>query len=184
MKNELSRTLMMVAGAGAVAAAACGGSASGSGPTGTGNEFAGVAYSATVTEVTASTTRWFSVVVTLRNTTNSDVTRSYPAGCPVRIRLYRALDNALVYDETTVTCGFTEPNTFTLEPGASRTLQSGTRWPPTVVGDSLPASTYNVSAVLQTEGPQAVEISAGSYKMPDCREVYSSPGAPGQTICT
>jgi hypothetical protein len=178
MKNELRRTLMIVAGAGAVAAAACGGNASGSGPTGTNNEFAGVAYTATVEEIPALTTRRFTVMVTLRNTTGQTVTRSYPAGCPVRIRLYRLLDGELVYDESDLECAFADPATITLAPGESKTLQSGPRWPPAVVGDSLVPSTYNVGAVLKTEGTTAVEISAGAYRIPDCRE------GQGQTICT
>jgi hypothetical protein len=178
MKNIVKKSLTLVAVAGGVGAAACGGSASGSGPTGTNNQYAGVAYSATVEEIPAVTTRRFTVMVTLRNTTGQTVTRSYPAGCPVRIRLYRLLDGALVYDESDIECAFADPTTITLAPGESRTLQSGPRWPPAVVGDSLPASTYNVRAVLKTEGTEPVEISAGAYRIPDCRETET------QTICT
>jgi hypothetical protein len=53
-----------------------------------------------------------------------------------------------------------------------------------VLGDSLVATTYNVRAVVQTEGTRLVEVTAGSYKVPDCREVITNPNAPGQTVCT
>jgi hypothetical protein len=170
--------LAFVATAGLLAGAACGGSASASGPSGIGNQFDGVEYSAVVTEIPHETTRWFSVVVTLRNTNDVTATRSYPAGCPVRVRLYRLLDNQLVYDETKNVCGVTTATTITLLPGQAATLQSGSRWPPSVVGDSLSATTYNVRAVVQTEGTVLNEVDAGAYRIPDCQQQG------GQTICT
>lgn len=154
-----------------IAAAACGGgNAKASGPNEIGGGFDGVTYTAEVQEIIASTTRRFTVVATLTNTKSVAVTRVYPAGCPVRIKLHRALDNELVYDETKIPCSVTTETTVTIPPGETRTLQSGVRWPPTVLGDSLAATSYNVRAVVQTEGTRVVEVAAGTYKVPDCQE--------------
>lgn len=163
----------------ALAVGACGGgNASASGPSDLGDGFDGVEYTAEVEEIVSETTRRFTVVAHLTNTKNESVTRTYPAGCPVRIKLHRALDNQLVYDETQLPCSVTTPTTITIAPGGTHKLQSGVRWPPTVLGDSLAATTYNVRAVVNTEGTRLVEVSAGIYKVPDCQQQGS------QTICT
>ena len=165
------------------AAVACGGNASASGPIGVSNEFGGVAYAAEIREIVATTTRRFSAFVTMTNTKGLAVTRTYPAGCPVRIRLYRASDGVLVYDESRRPCTYSEPVTLTLNAGESKTLQSGVRWPPDVLGDSLAAVRYFVGAVVQTEGAQLVEIAAGVYRMPLCVEIPATQDTFGQTVC-
>jgi hypothetical protein len=171
-------TLLIVA-----TAASCGGNASASGPIGVSNEFGGVAYTAEIREIVSTTTRRFMVVVTLSNTRGIAATRTYPAGCPVRIRLYRVSDGVLVYDESKTPCAVTDPVTVTLFAGESMTLQSGVRWPPNVLGDSLAAVRYYVGAVVQTEGTQFVEIAAGVYRMPLCVELVGTEEEIGQTVC-
>lgn len=161
------------------AAGSCGASADGEGLTGPVEEIDGVRYTARVEEILAETTRRFAVFVTLTNTNPESVTKTYPSGCPVRIRLYRQQDNKLQYDETKVACSVTSPASFSLAPGASQSLQSGVRWPPDVLGDTLVAVTYNVRAVVTTEGTRVVEVEAGAYRVPSCVENQAK-----QTICT
>jgi hypothetical protein len=166
------------------AAYAAGCTASASGPIGVTNEFNGVRYAAEVREIVSTTTQRFFVVATLTNTKGLAVSRSYPASCAVRVRLYTTPDHVLVYDETTVPCASGEPTELTLFPGESKTLQSGVRWPPDVLGDSLAAARYYVGAVVQTEGAQIVEIAAGVYRVPLCVEVPATTDSFGQTVCS
>jgi len=165
------------------AAYAAGCTASASGPIGVTNEFDGVRYDAEVREIVSTTTRQFIVVATLTNIRGLAVSRSYPPSCAVRVRLYRMPDHVLVYDETTVPCTFGEPTELTLYPGESKTLQSGVRWPPNVLGDSLAATRYYVGAVVQTGGDQFIEIAAGAYRVPLCVEVPATTDSFGQTVC-
>ena len=143
----------------AMAAAACSGSS-----TGPSDVYGGIQYTATVSDIAGTQgTHQFAVLVTLHNTTTTTQTRTYPSGCPIRIRLYRQADNRLVYDETKITCTTTIPTTISLNPDESKTLTSGIRFPSAVIGDSLPATTYNVKAIIQTEGTKVVELTAGTY---------------------
>jgi hypothetical protein len=149
----------------AIAAAALIGAAGcGTDPVGPKTEYGGVKYTAAVNTIQSGMSlTQFAVLVTLENMTTATVTRTYPAGCPVRIRLYRDSDGKRVYDETLRTCAFTNPATLQLTSRATFTLTSGPRLPGTVLGDSLPVATYIVHAVVQTEGTTVVEIAAGSY---------------------
>ena len=132
--------------------------------TGPQTEFDGVKYTATVSLIqSGQSLTQFAVLVTLENMTTATVTRTYPAGCPVRVRLYRQVDGRRVYDETLRTCDFTTSATITLTSRATQTLTSGPRLPGTVLGDSLPVATYIVHAVATTEGISLVELPAGSY---------------------
>ena len=136
----------------------------GTNPVGPKTEYDGVKYTAVVNTIQSNNSlTQFTVLVTLENMTTATVTRTYPAGCPVRIRLYRVTDAKLVYDETARACGFTNPATLTLTSRATIKLTSGPRLPGTVLGDSLPVATYTVHAVVSTEGTTFVEIAAGSY---------------------
>ncbi|HYV99094.1 MAG TPA: hypothetical protein VE967_16680 [Gemmatimonadaceae bacterium] len=142
------------------AAAACG-SDSGTGPRTT---VGGIKYTARVELVEAGgTAPLLSVVATLTNTTGAPQMRTYPAGCPVRILLYRQSDNTLVYDERTRDCAPEPTATVTIDPLATADLQSGIRFPATVAGDSLPFATYKVRAAVMTEGAKQVLIDAGTY---------------------
>ena len=149
-------------------------------PSGNGqNTLDGIALTAQVVEVVHSATsvKQVSLHVTLTNTTNAAVVRSYPAGCPVLIRLYRVQDLALVYDEGQQPCGFTTPTDVRLEPGASATLTSGLRFPWTITGDSLSAGAYYAAALLRITGVNLIEVDAGIYSLPFC---YETPAA---TVC-
>ncbi len=101
--------------------------------------------------------------VTLRNTTTNAITISYPAGCPVRIRLYRLLDGARVYDEARLACGAPELVPFRIDARASRALHSGWRTVCFVRGDSLPVGEYRAAAIVQLVGDAPVEVEAGPY---------------------
>lgn len=127
-------------------------------PVGPQTEYDGVKYSATPTNVPII---GFVVLVKMENMTTAVLTRSFPAGCGVRIRLYRPIDGRLVYDETRWPCDYTTPVTITLQPRASSQLTSGGRNSP--LGDSLPAASYIVHAVVRTEGTKHVEVDAGTF---------------------
>ena len=146
---------------GALLIAACG-SDSGTGPQ---TEFDGVKYTAAVVLVPTGGQTLLSVVVTLTNTGGETRSRTYPASCPVRIRLYRSADNALLYDETRRACSAEPTATVSLASLESKTLQSGVRFPGTIAGDSLPFTTYVVRAVVLTEGTKEVLINAGTYAL-------------------
>lgn len=136
----------------------------GTDPSGPKTEYDGVKYTASVNTIQSGMSlTQFAVLVKLENMTTATVTRTYPAGCPVRVRLYRESDGRLVYDETSRPCSFTEPATITLPSRTTHTLTSGPRLPGTVLGDSLPVATYTVRAVVTTEGTTHVEVLAGSY---------------------
>ncbi len=158
-------------------AAACGDDSSG--PSGT--THGDIVYTATVNEVTSSTSRQFSVSVTLRNTGNVTATRRHPVGCAAVIRLYRFSDNALLYDESKRPCPSTDSATVTIPAGSSVQLSTGLRFPMTIT-DSLPTTRYRVRAVMRTEPGNPFEVVAGDYQMPDC-QVSTGAGFP-QTICT
>lgn len=130
------------------------------------NEYNGVKYTAAVNEIISPVgAKQFAVIVTLQNTGGGPQERTYPAACPVRIRLYRASDGVLVYDETQWPCSATPTATITIDGFSSKTLQSGPRFPTVVMGDSLPHTTFTVYAVTFTEGSTWLEIRAGTYTM-------------------
>jgi hypothetical protein len=108
------------------------------------------------------------VLVTLRNTTSATIVRTYPAGCPVRIRLFRLDDDTALYDETAHECLGTTPVEISVAPGASKVLTSGTRSPWAIHGDSLAGATYRFAAVLRIVGENPIELDAGLYKLPFC----------------
>jgi hypothetical protein len=124
-------------------------------------EFNGLKYTAEI----APNGFGFTVIVTLQNPGGTAQTRTYPAACPVRIRLYRTANNLRLYDETTWPCSATPLATITIDGFSSKTLQSGARSATTVAGDSLPHTTYTVFAVVLTEGATLVEIRAGTYTL-------------------
>jgi hypothetical protein len=130
--------------------------------------FGGVKYTARVVEYDvgiAAPSLVFSVVVTLTNTGTAQQTRTYPASCPVRVRLYRETDGALMYDETRRDCDPQPTATINLGGQESKELQSGIRYPSVMAGDSLPFTTYTVRAVVTTEGSKLVLVTAGTYQL-------------------
>jgi hypothetical protein len=125
----------------------------------------GIAYSASATETRFDAGNNLLVTLSIENTSIVPVTLTYPASCPLRIRLYQPADNALVYDETRLACSTTEPATLTISPGTIRTIGSGFRGMVWIVGDSLRFATYRVVAVPQMEGAHVFEIAAGNITL-------------------
>jgi hypothetical protein len=134
-------------------------------------EFDGVKYTAQVVQFDVGSQNppspviVFNVTVTLTNTGTAQQTRTYPAACPVRVRLYRQADGALMYDETRRNCDPQPTATINLGGQESKTVQSGIRYPSTIAGDSLPFTTYIVRAVVPTEGAKLVLLTAGTYEL-------------------
>ena len=121
----------------------------------------GLSYSAETSEIRFDGGPSMLVTLSISNASLAPITLTYPAGCPVRIRLYRPSDNVRVYDETRVPCGLTTPASITISPQATRSLGSGFRGMTTIVGDSLQFTVYRVMAVPQTEGANIIEVPAG-----------------------
>lgn len=135
---------------------------------GTQSVFDGVRYTARVVTYDVGIMKpilVFAVFVTMTNTGAGQQTRTYPAACPVRLRLYRQTDGALMYDETRRSCDPQPATTITLAGQETKELQSGIRYPSTIAGDSLPFTTYLVRAVLATEGSTLVTVPAGTYQL-------------------
>jgi len=137
------------------AAASCG-----LNPVGPKTEFDGVKYTATSSFVPIL---GFVVLVKLENLTTATLTRTYPSGCAVRIRLYRPIDGKRVYDETQWPCLYDTPATIQLTSRSTYQLSSGGR--SGMLGDSLPPATYIVHGVVKTEGTTLVEVDAGLVDM-------------------
>ena len=125
----------------------------------------GLVYSATTSEARFEGGSNLLVTLSIENTSIAPITVTYPATCPIRIRLYQPSDNALVYDETRVACESGGQATLTISPQATRTIGSGFRGMMAIVGDSLRFATYRVFAVPQTEGARVLEIPAGSITL-------------------
>lgn len=132
----------------------------------------GLALSAQVAEVVHQTTsvKQITIQVTLRNTTNQQIVRSYPAGCPVLMRFYNPLDLALSYDEGRRECTVTTPVEIRLDPQEATILTSGLRFPWEILGDSLASGAYFAAALLRIVGANPVEIDAGTYVIPHCEQ--------------
>jgi len=138
------------------------------GSTGDTSVLGGIVLSAVMVDVTP----WYlGAQVTLTNTTDLKLERSYPAGCPVLLRLYREPDQTLVYDEGRRPCNVTTPIAFEIDAQATAVLSSGTRFNPTVAGDSIPAGTYRAAALLRITGFNPIEIDAGTYRLARCDEI-------------
>lgn len=154
-------------------AAACGSEGEIVDPTNGGNAsvLGGIALAASMVDVTP----WYvSAQVTLTNTTDAPMQRTYPAGCPVLLRLYREPDQALVYDEGRRPCGVTTPIPFGIDALGTATLSSGTRYNPSVRGDSIPAGTYRAAVLLRITGYNPIEIDAGTYRLAFCDELTAT----------
>ncbi len=125
----------------------------------------GVEYSAEVAESLANNGRIiFAVLVTLRNVSTTEQTRTYPLGCAVQIRLY-SMGGTLKYDESHRGCTPPDSATIVLPPGAAVTLTSGLRFP-TNITDSLSAGEYDVRAWVRAEATGPIEVRAQRYTIP------------------
>lgn len=102
---------------------------------------------------------FFAVIVTAQNTRSAPALRNYPSGCPVRIRLERP-DGSAVFDDSQRPCTL---QVGTLEvPGAeARTLTSGLYQFETLRIDGIPRGSYDVVALVYTEGEPPLRLSAG-----------------------
>ena len=122
-----------------------------------------VEYTAVASELGAADgVARFIVVVTLHNlSTSASVSRSWPAGCPVRIQLLRTIDSLLVYDETKLPCALPGLTTISIRPRDRLSLGSGSRAMTAVAGDSIDYGTYRVVAVPQIEGARVIRLEAG-----------------------
>jgi hypothetical protein len=166
--------------AAAALGAACGKGGDVVEPNGNGNAVLdGIALSAEVVEITHTVTSVVQVTmqVTLRNTTSAAITRSYPAGCPVRMRFYDAQTLTLVYDEGQRPCPVTTPVQFTIQPQESMMLATGVRFPWDILGDSLASAAYYAAALVRITGLNPIEVDAGVYAIPHCEEL------PVGTVC-
>lgn len=155
------RVLKIVCWSALVGALACGDGVSAPETT-----FDGIKYTAATNTITsANGATQFTVLVTLENTTGGTLTRTYPATCPVRIKLYRASDQALLYDESRRDCDMSITATLTIGGRETAQVSSGVRFAQNVLGDSLPSTTYNVKALVLTECTKTVLIDAGQYTL-------------------
>lgn len=101
------------------------------------------------------------VIMSAQNGASVPIETSYPAGCPIRLRIYRQLDSALLYDETQLACAVPSPVSFRVQPGETRSIGSGFRQMTQIMGDSIPCGRYRLVGVPQTEGTKVIEIEAG-----------------------
>jgi hypothetical protein len=125
-----------------------------------------------------------SLQVNVSNTTDEAITRHYPTGCPVRLRLYETGTNGrLAYDETTKPCNSSAQTPLSLQPGQTRVLTSTAQFPWEVAGDSLSPGPYHAKAILRIAGENPVELNAGNYTVPRC-VVVEPPGGLPYTQCT
>jgi hypothetical protein len=109
-----------------------------------------------------------SVGVDITNTTNDPITLHYPAGCPVRIRLYQAGNDNLVYDQSLFPCNYDVIVPLALAPGQTRSLSSGDFFPWVVGQDSVTPGYFRAVAILRITGEEPFELEAGSYRLPRC----------------
>jgi hypothetical protein len=151
---------------GLLAGASCASEESEGDVTGPGST-SGATYTAIVSEVRFSQSLPPSMLVTLNvtNPTAAPLTLTYPAGCAVRIRLYRALDDSLAYDETKLPCSLETPASVTLSPHTSLSMGSGFRGMLAIAGDSLALTLYRVTAVPGIEGDRQLEVAAGNITL-------------------
>lgn len=127
----------------------------------------GIVYSAEVREIISRQNRQFAVFVSLRNVTEGTLTRKYPVGCVVQIRLYRPGGNQRVYDEAQNPCAPADSLVATIAAGQTISLTSGIRFPQNITA-TIPAAEYRVSAVVHTEPSGFLEVWDGLYRLPLC----------------
>lgn len=112
---------------------------------------------------------FFTVQVTLRNTTGSAITRTLSLACPVGIQLRSINGGQLVYDEASRDCG-PGLQTVTVRAGESLTITSGPRSILTISQTVQAGATFTVRALVRFEGAPA-QVEAGRWRLPVCRTV-------------
>ena len=140
----------------------------------------GLQFSSTVALIDGGggyeTIKLVSIRVVITNTSDQVTTRHYPAGCPVRLRLYELGGaGSLVYDESQEPCNVNATVSFTLQPGASVVLSSTPHFPWEVGGDSLRVGPYEAAGMVRITGENPFELPAGRYDLPLC-VVITPPG--------
>jgi hypothetical protein len=148
-------------------AVACGDDDDATGPTSNTASADGIVYSARVDLIQnvlypTKPPAFFQITATLTNRRAVMLTRTFPAGCPVRIRLERDADNAVVYDETRRPCADAPSTVVNVEPNLQRTISSGMKVFDSFRGDSIPEGTYTVFATLQPAGASPIVLRAGT----------------------
>ena len=124
----------------------------------------GIKYTARITSIVSIENSQINVIATLQNVTSATKERTYPVGCAVRVRLYRPADGFKMYDETKRPCANETPATLSIPAGETRELASGVRFTATILGDSLPHTTYLIKVVVMTEGSgRVLEVVAGEW---------------------
>jgi hypothetical protein len=127
---------------------------------------------------------WYSLVrVSLTNVTGEAITLHHPAGCAVTVRLYTTPTDVMVYDEAVAACAVATPVAVVVPPGETRTLESATKPPWVITGDSLPADGYRFAGVLRLMGNNPIELDAGVHNLqlcefPEAGEYFCSPHVP------
>jgi hypothetical protein len=148
-------------------AVACGDDDDATGPTPTQELVDGVLYTARVDLIQNvlypnKAPAFFQIVATLQNQRGVALDRTFPAACPVRIRLERDYDDVVVYDETRRPCDAEPLALLSLPPRGTQSIASGMKVMESFRGDSIPVGTYNVFATLSTEGDKPVVVRAGT----------------------
>jgi hypothetical protein len=84
-----------------------------------------------------------------------------------------------VYDESRFECVADNLIDFTIGPFGTFQLASGARNPWEVSGDSLATpATYNAAALVRVVGQSPIEIDAGTYRLPFCKDSFPPGGLP------
>lgn len=84
------------------------------------------------------------------------------------MRFYSRGDDALVYDEAVAACSTSSTVALTVPAGGSAELVSGVHPPWGIIGDSIPAGIYRVTAVLRITGQTPIELEAGLHNVQEC----------------
>ncbi len=101
-------------------------------------------------------------IVTVENRTSDEVTITLPDGCAVLLRAYRTADRTgdPAWDESRAVACTMALQEIVLAPGAAKELTGSTISAAHILGDSLPAGRYYLTAVVRPNG-QLVEMEAG-----------------------
>jgi len=122
----------------------------------------GVRYSAVVASVPLQPPA-LSGTLTMENIGTGTVSLRLAAECPVYLRFYHILDNRLLFDESKRPCDTALRTTIQLGSGQQRSIGSGARHLESILGDSIPPTTYRVTLTPRLEGGRVIELEAGTF---------------------